>query len=93
MNDNPLLTITTDALGLPPFGAIKPEHFMPAFRAEMDAQLRAIDAITANPEPASFANTIEALERAGRGLDGDPRREPTEFVAGPVDEDPVRSQP
>ena len=28
-----------------------------------------IDAISANPEPASFANTIEALEKSGRALD------------------------
>jgi peptidyl-dipeptidase Dcp len=69
MTNNPLLNITTDMLGLPAFRAIQPEHFMPAFRAEMEAQLRAIDAITANPEPPSFANTIVPLERKDLALD------------------------
>ncbi len=69
MSDNPLLPLTTDALGLPPFGAIRSEHFLPAFRTAMAAQLRAIDVITANPEPATFGNTIVLLEREDLGLD------------------------
>ena len=42
---NPLLEPVTDPLGLPPFGLIRPEHFRPAFDAEMSAQLAAIEAM------------------------------------------------
>jgi peptidyl-dipeptidase Dcp len=69
MADNPLLAAPTSPLGLPPFDLIQPEHFRPAFDAEMAAQLAAIARITASPEPATFENTIVPLELAGLGLD------------------------
>jgi peptidyl-dipeptidase Dcp len=53
---------------MPPFQAIRDEHFIPAFERAMRAHLFEVEEIAANPEPPSFANTIEALERAGRGL-------------------------
>lgn len=52
-----------------PFSKIKNEHFTPAFLAAMETARAEIDAITANPEPPSFQNTIEALEFAGQQLD------------------------
>ncbi|MFO1105337.1 MAG: M3 family metallopeptidase [Amaricoccus sp.] len=55
--------------GLPPFGAIAPEQFGPAFDRVMAEELDIIDAIAHNPEPPSFVNTIEALERCGQPLD------------------------
>jgi peptidyl-dipeptidase Dcp len=55
--------------GAPDFAAARVEDFEPALMAAMDAALAEIDAIAANPEPATFANTIEALERAGAPLD------------------------
>ena len=64
MADNPLLEDWTAPFGLPPFDRIKPEHFPPAFDHAMDEEIAEIAAITGSPEPATFANTIEALERS-----------------------------
>ncbi len=55
--------------GVPPFDQVKVEHFEPAFEAAMAEELAEVEAIAANPEPASFENTIAAFERAGRTLD------------------------
>jgi peptidyl-dipeptidase Dcp len=54
--------------GVPPFDRVKIEHFEPALEAGMAAQLAAIDRITAETAPATFANTIAALERSDRVL-------------------------
>ena len=66
---NPLLRDWTGAFGLPPFGAIHPEHFRPAFDQALAAHRAEIDAIAGGAEPPSFENTIAALERSGRDLD------------------------
>src|SRR5476649_1764905 len=66
---NPLLANWTGAFGLPPFGAIKPEHFRPAFDRALAAHRAEIDAIAADKAGPTFVNTIEALERGGRTLD------------------------
>src|SRR5476649_326505 len=66
---NPLLADWTGAFGLPPFGAVKPEHFRPAFDRALAAHRAEIDAIAASPAAPTFVNTIEALERGGRTLD------------------------
>src|SRR3954465_5347990 len=66
--DNPLLQSWDTPFGLPPFDRIRPEHFPPAFDHAMDEHAAEIAAIAASPEPADFANTIEALERSGRTL-------------------------
>jgi len=65
---NPLLDEWQTPFGVPPFGAIKNEHFPPAFKAAMAEQRREIEAIVANPAPPTFANTVEALEDSGEGL-------------------------
>jgi peptidyl-dipeptidase Dcp len=67
--DNPLLAEWTGAFGLPPFGSIRPEHFRPAFDDALAAHRAEIGAIADNAEPASFDNTIAALERSGRDLE------------------------
>ncbi|MFA7415099.1 MAG: peptidase M3, partial [Rhizobium sp.] len=54
--------------GLPRFEAVADRDFSPAFEvalAEHDAE---IDAISSNPRPPTFANTITALETAGDSL-------------------------
>lgn len=66
---NPLLAVWTGPFEAPPFGAISPAHFPPAFEVALAQKRAEIAAIAANPEPPSFANTIEALERSGRALD------------------------
>ena len=65
---NPLLSPPNTPFGLPPFHLIRPEHFVPAFDAAMAAHIREVDAIATDPAPASFANTVEAMERSGRTL-------------------------
>ena len=66
---NPLLAPWTGPFATPPFPAILPEHFPPAFEAALGEKRAEIAAIAADPAPASFANTIEALERSGAALD------------------------
>jgi peptidyl-dipeptidase Dcp len=53
----------------PPFAAIRPEHFRPAFDRAMADHMAEIEAIASVPDAPSFANTIVALERSGRALD------------------------
>lgn len=66
---NPLRDPWETPFGLPPFAEIRAEHFEPAFEAALAEARANIDAIAADPAPLSFANTIEALERAERQLD------------------------
>ncbi|MDY6036761.1 MAG: M3 family metallopeptidase [Paludibacteraceae bacterium] len=51
-----------------PFDAIKVEHYMPAFDEGIKQGLAEIDAIANNPAAPTFANTIEAYEKAGKLL-------------------------
>ena len=55
--------------GVPPFDRVTAESLGPALEEAMAEELAAVDAIAGNPEPASFENTIAALERAGVSLD------------------------
>ena len=68
-NRNPLLSTWNSRFGLPPFKAIAPEHFRPAFDRALAAHRAEIDAIAAEAAAPSFANTIEALERSGQALE------------------------
>ncbi len=65
---NPLLDRWDTPFQLPPFDAIADGHFGPAFDDALDEARAAIRAIADNPEPPSFANTIEAMELAGETL-------------------------
>jgi peptidyl-dipeptidase Dcp len=67
--DNPLLTDWTGLFGLPPFGAIAPDHFRPAFDVALARHRAEIDAVAADATAPSFDNTIVALEKSGRDLD------------------------
>jgi len=62
---NPLLETWTTPFGVPPFDRIEESHYGPAFDAAMAEQRAEIVAIANDPSPPDFANTIEALERAG----------------------------
>lgn len=66
---NPLLTESTLPYHLPPFAAIKDEHFEPAFERGMAENLEEITKIATNAAPATFDNTMVALERSGALLD------------------------
>lgn len=63
---NPLLAPWETPHGLAPFEHIRAEHFAPAFAAALKAHRDELDAIAANPEPPSFANTLLAFDRCGR---------------------------
>ena len=65
---NPLLEAWTGPSATPPFAAVRPAHFKPAFETAMAAQLAEIEAIAGETAPPNFANTISALERSGRAL-------------------------
>jgi peptidyl-dipeptidase Dcp len=66
---NPLLKAWMLPGETPPFPAIRPEHFRPAFDRAMAEHLAEIEAIATCPDAPSFANTIMALERSGRALE------------------------
>ena len=68
MRSNPLLAPWSTPFGAPPFDAIAPGDFVPAFEQGMAEHLAEIEAIAADPAPASFANVIVAMERSGRVL-------------------------
>ena len=55
--------------GVPPWDQVRPERLRPALEAAMALQLAGIERITSNPQPATFENTIAALEESGRELD------------------------
>ncbi len=65
---NPLLADWTTPDGVPPFDAIRPEHFRPAYMQTLADHEAEIAAIKANPEAPNFDNTIGALELSGRTL-------------------------
>ena len=65
---NPLLTESTLPYGAPQFDKIRPAHYLPAFKQAIKEAKAEIDAITSNPEPPTFENTIEALEYSGHTL-------------------------
>ncbi len=67
---NPLLARWTGPHGgVPAFDKMNLTQLKPAITAGIAAHLAEIDAIATNPAKASFANTIEAMERAGEPLD------------------------
>ncbi len=65
---NPFFTEWTTPFGMAPFDKIEPAHFVPAFEAGIAERKKEIEAIVSNPEPATFANTVEALENGGLAL-------------------------
>jgi peptidyl-dipeptidase Dcp len=65
---NPLLSPWRGRFALPPFSAIRPEHFRPAFAQALRESKREIDRVAGSTSRPSFSNTISALERSGRTL-------------------------
>jgi len=67
---NPLTAEWTGPYGgIPPFDKVKVADFKPAIEAGMAENLADVEKIAANSEPATFENTIAAMERAGSTLD------------------------
>jgi peptidyl-dipeptidase Dcp len=66
---NPLLAPWTGPYGgYPAFDKVKVADFKPAIEAAIEENRREIAVIADNPHPATFENTIAALERSGQTL-------------------------
>ena len=66
---NLLLDTWDTPFGLTPFDKISDDDFAPALGVALANHKAEIGAITATADPATFANTVEALEAVGRDLD------------------------
>jgi peptidyl-dipeptidase Dcp len=66
--ENPFLTEWDTPYGIPPFGDIKTEDFIPAIQAGIEQQNKEIEAIVANTEEPTFENTVLPLELSGEIL-------------------------
>jgi peptidyl-dipeptidase Dcp len=65
---NPFAKESTLPFNYPAFDKIENAHYKPAFEEGMRVQAEEIAAIANNPKPATFENTIVAMERSGRLL-------------------------
>ncbi|MCO7188084.1 MULTISPECIES: M3 family metallopeptidase [unclassified Pseudoalteromonas] len=65
---NPLQVSSTLQYQSPDFNTINDAHFAPAFEQGMAEQMTEVNAIISQTDPASFSNTIVALERSGELL-------------------------
>lgn len=65
---NPLLSASALPFQAPPFDRISDSDYLPAFEEGMRQHLEQIQKIADNPEPPTFANTFEAMERSGETL-------------------------
>ena len=66
--ENPLFSEFDTPYGAPPFDSIENAHYMPAFEQGMDEHMAEVLAIAESTEPATFENTVEALEYSGKTL-------------------------
>lgn len=65
LTSNPLLQSFNEA----PFNQIKEDHFKPAFEEAIQLSRKEINNITSQTAPATFQNTIAALDYSGQQLD------------------------
>ena len=65
---NPLMVKSTLQYEAPDFTQINDDHFLPAFEEGMKQHMTEVLAIANNPEPATFDNTLVALEKSGELL-------------------------
>lgn len=66
--ENPLLKRSSLQYQAPEFDKIKTEHFLPAMLQGIEEHAKEIEAIANNAEPATFENTIVAMEKTGELL-------------------------
>ena len=67
--NNPFFQRYNTPFGTPPFNEIKTAHYEPAFEEGIRQLDQEIQDIANNNQPATFENTIVALERSGKLLD------------------------
>ncbi|MCE1200021.1 MAG: M3 family metallopeptidase [Marinilabiliales bacterium] len=65
---NPFFEDYKTPYGVPPFDKIQNKDYLPAFQEAIKRHNSEIDQIINNSEPASFANTIEAMDKSGEML-------------------------
>ena len=65
---NPFAKASTLPFNYPAFDKIKNEDYAPAYAEGMRQQMAEVEAIANNPKPATFENTIVALEKSGQLL-------------------------
>ncbi|UWR22088.1 M3 family metallopeptidase [Sulfitobacter sp. S190] len=66
---NPLLQDWDTPFAIAPFDTISDSDFAPALDTALSRHKAEIEAIASNPDAPDFANTVEAMEAAGRDLD------------------------
>ena len=66
--ENPLLKNWNTPYKIAPFDEIKDDHFTEALEKALAEELREIQAISDNPNPATFTNTILAILKSGKLL-------------------------
>ncbi len=66
---NPFFQTWTTPFGVPPYDQIRSEHFLPGFQRAIEERRREVAKIAESGAPATFANTVEALDAAGGLLD------------------------
>jgi len=64
-SENPFFTEWTTPFGVPPWGEIHEDHFLPAFERAIAGARAEVEAIAQNPEPPTFENTVAALDGSG----------------------------
>ncbi len=67
-DQNPLLTEWKTPYGLPPFAAVRAEHFAPAFDVALQQHSAEVERIAADTAAPTFDNTIAAFDASGRLL-------------------------
>ena len=67
-NKNPFLTEWDTPYGIPDFGQIKEEHYIPAIEEGIRQQEAEIAAIISNTDAPTFENVVEAYEKSGAVL-------------------------
>ncbi|MBN2345282.1 MAG: peptidase M3, partial [Candidatus Aminicenantes bacterium] len=67
--DNPFFTVYGTPFDTPPFERIQNAHFLSAVEEGIRRHQAEIDAIVADSRPATFANTIVALDSSGKFLE------------------------
>lgn len=66
--NNPFFSVSLLPYQAPRFDVIDVSHYRPAFDEGVRRQRAEITAIVNHPQPADFANTLEALEQSGQLL-------------------------
>lgn len=67
-NENPFFQEWDTPFGTVPFKQIEKAHYLPAVKHGIELEQQEVDAIVANEAPATFENTIVALDRTGAFL-------------------------